>query len=388
MRRRFLVTWVAMLGSTAVAAGFLAAACSPEERSFTSSGSSAGSGGGDSSAATTSGGTGGGGGSGTGGEAGGGGGSPDASTPPPSPPEVVAAGLDEPYSIAVDDQSVFILSAATLLRCPVAGCPAPVLLAEGLAPPAGAFSPPYLVSVDLNFVHWLASRRGSTARSYFRCPAAGCVGDTPREVWEPLNGTPTQIQVGDDGVVRISEKFDVYECDGSTCTRIPCVHADSIRSFVMDGTTVYWSHTTDPGGVYFCNASDSTGAIQLHAEPGAAMAIQGDIHYVMSVAKGSIFSCKKAGCGGSPAAFVEGEQALTSMAVGPTGVYWTAAGDETRTGGAVKMCPLDGCGAGPRVIASGQARPTSIRLRNGFVYWANRGVAGPPMSGEIVRAGL
>ncbi|WP_437638630.1 hypothetical protein [Sorangium sp. So ce854] len=118
------------------------------------------------------------------------------------------------------------------------------------------------------------------------------------------------------------------------------------------------------------------------------MAIQGDVHYLMSEEKGAIYACDKSGCGGSPDIFVEGERSLTSMAVASTGVYWTAGGTDTIADGAVKMCSLNGCGAGPRIIASGQARPTSIRLRNGFVYWTNRGLVGSARSGEVARAAL
>ncbi|WP_437914725.1 hypothetical protein WME73_03505 [Sorangium sp. So ce302] len=406
MRQRLFAISLVMLGAAALPAGFLAVACSPAERSFGDSGgggtggaSPTGSGG---ASPTGSGGaspTGSGGaspaGSGTGGgvsagEGGGGGtGAAGGGDTQPLPPEVVATGLDDPYSIAVDDQSVFILSTSTLLRCPLAGCPAPVVLAEGLGPPSGAaIASPYLIAVDPNFVHWLSSPNDGGSRRYYRCPAAGCFGKSPVEVLESIVGNLNQIEVSDDGVARISDKFDVLECDNGQCQRIRCVSADGIRSFVMDGTTVYWAHATDPGGVYFCDPGNADGAIQLHAEHGVVMAIHDGIHYVMNAVKNTIFACKKTGCGGSPTTFVEGEPSLTSMAVGPTGVYWTALGMGMSADGVVKMCPLDGCGGGPRVIASNQARPTSVRLRNGFVYWSNRGLPGSPMSGEIVRAGL
>ncbi|WP_437279666.1 hypothetical protein WME90_03650 [Sorangium sp. So ce375] len=394
MRQRLFTISLVILGAAVLPAGFLAVACSPAERSFGDGNGGGGTGGAvasttGSGSASTTGSGGAGGGSVSAGEGGGGGtGAAGGADLPPLPPEVVATGLDDPYAIAVDDQSVFILSTSTLLRCPLAGCPDPVVLAEGLGPPSAAVFSPYLVAVDPNFVHWLNTPKAGGARRYYRCPAAGCVFQSPVEVWESITGNLNQIQVSDDGVARISDKFDVLECDNGQCQRIPCVHADGIRSFVMDGTTVYWAHSTDPGGVYFCDPGNADGAIQLHAEHGVVMAIHDGIHYVMNAAKNTIFACKKTGCGGSPTTFVEGEPSLTSMAVGPTGVYWTALGADMGADGVVKMCPLDGCGGGPRVIASNQARPTSIRLRNGFVYWSNRGLPGSPNSGEIVRAGL
>ncbi|WP_159398032.1 hypothetical protein [Sorangium cellulosum] len=156
----------------------------------------------------------------------------------------------------------------------------------------------------------------------------------------------------------------------------------------MDGPAIYWSQTSESGGVYFCTPGDPTGDTKMHAEPGSMTATWGDMHYLMSESKDSIFECEKTARGGSPATFISGELGLTSMAVGCTGVYWTVGGTGTSADGAVKMCPLDGCGAGPRIIASGQARPTSITLRNGLVYWTNRGLEGSAASSEVLRARL
>jgi hypothetical protein len=315
-------------------------------------------------------------------DASGGAGGSDASAPP-LPPEAIYTGIDDPYSIAVDDQSIFALTAADLRRFSLKNTmDAPVVIAEGLAPPATP--PAYAIAVDANYVHWFASSLGQTARYYFSCPAAGCFGQVAQPIYDAPLENPTQLKEDEAGTVRISQKFDVLECKGATCSSIGCVSADSIRSFVMDGSTVYWAHTTDPGGVYFC--TPGVPAVQLHAEAGAAMAIVGDTHYVMSALKGTIFACKKAGCGGAPTAFAEAQDGLTSMAADEKGVYWTTGG-VVKGDGSVKTCPLSGCEGEPFVIASGQDGPTSITLRGDMIYWANRGAPGVPNTGSLMRAG-
>ncbi|WP_437963776.1 hypothetical protein WMF04_29100 [Sorangium sp. So ce260] len=388
-----------MAGFTILPAGLLTGACSPPSRRFNQGGDSAPSGGGDGGVAPGVGGAGGGvapgvGGAGGGvapgvGGAGGSGGSAgqgasDAGDPPdmpPSPPEVISAGLSDPYSIAVDDRNVFILSRTALLRCPVGGCPEPMILANDLPPEVRDRSEPYLIAVDSLFVHWAG------LDGYYRCPAGGCPERVSQLVSNRSPDPVRQIDVTEDGVVRFVDRWGVVECVDTACSSL-CASGDSLRSFVIDDTLVYFAESTNPAGVYFCKPGQGQPWPQLHGERVAVMAIHGELHYAMTSSTGSILTCHKEGCGGSPDIFVEGEQGLTSMAVGSTGVYWTSSGTGTSADGAVKMCPLTGCGAGPRIIASAQARPTSVRLRNGFVYWANRGLEESEGSGEIMRAGL
>ncbi|WP_437936610.1 hypothetical protein [Sorangium sp. So ce341] len=396
MRRGSLAMTFVMIGFTTLSIGLLTGACSPPERSFHSGGGSTSSGGGAASGtggidgAGGSGGIDGAGGSGgsggidgAGGDAGhgasdAGGGPPDV---PPRPPEVIAEGLSDPHSIAVDDRNVFILSPPVLLRCPVAGCPEPVVLAKELPPDAQNRDQPYLIAVDSLFVHWAGTD------GYYRCPAGGCPERLPQLVVDRKPDPVRQLDVTDDGVVHFVDRWEVVECVDAACSSL-CASGDSLRSFVMDGTKVYFAEGTSPWGVYFCTPGQNHSWPQLHGEVVAVMTIHDDVHYGMSASTGSILTCHKDGCGGSPDIFVGGEQGLTSMAVGSTGVYWTSNGTGTSADGAVKMCPLTGCGDGPRIIASGQARPTSVRLRNGFVYWANRGLDGRESSGQVMRAGL
>jgi hypothetical protein len=70
-----------------------------------------------------------------------------------------------------------------------------------------------------------------------------------------------------------------------------------------------------------------------------------------------------------------------SLAVGPTGVYWTNRGKglgpavvATASTGSVMRCAIGGC-AGPTVLATGQDNPIAIALDPANVYWTNFGSA-------------
>jgi len=291
------------------------------------------------------------------------------------PPTPIATGQDAPYALAVTSQSVAFLTATELRRCPIGACPAPTVVAEDVAP--SGLARPYPLAADENDVHWFSVRVGQSGARYFKCPLAGCFGKVPQPGLTDTGATlenPSQLAIGSDGKVRISQKFDVTTCENGVCTGTSCVSADGIRSFFWDATasTIYWTHTTDPGGLYRCTPGAGR-PTQLHANAGSVLAVQGDQVFVMNATLRNIVSCAKAGCGGSPPVFVDNEPDMTSMVVTANAVYWTG-GSDAAADGYVKSCPLTGCAGGKRILASSQARPTSLRARDGKIFWVNRGI--------------
>ena len=306
----------------------------------------------------------------------------DAAEQPPEPAHPVATGIANPASIAVTSNSIAILTATRVLRCPLADCTAPVEIATDVT----ATTAPYAIDADDNDVHWFSQVSVSSARYYYKCPLAGCYGKVPQRRYSDGFSleSPTSLSIGPDGIVRISQKFDVPACGPSGCTASGCVSADGIKSAVFDGTTLFWSHTTDPGGLYKCTPGVGGSDIQLHATAGAVIAAHATNIYTMTATGISV--CAKAGCGGQPTPIVSSEAGISSMVVAPSGVYWSTSGSANAADGAIKMSPLTGCSGSIRLISTGQAQPTSLRYRDGILYWANRGVAGG-LGGAIMRAG-
>lgn len=305
---------------------------------------------------------------------------------PPEPPRVIAAKQPAPYALAVTDQSLVYLTATEVRRCPLDSCPMPFVVAEDVVQPS-ALPRPYSIDADATEVHWFSQRLGSSGAFYFRCPLTECFGKTPAPRYPgdgPLEN-PSQLSLGADGVARIAEKFTVRECGATTCTAIPGVSGDSLRSFayVPATRTVFWAHTTDPGGLY--RSVDGDAGMQLHGKPGPVTAVHGGKVYVLSTIANAITTCAETGCGGEPLVFVENEPGVTSMAVGPTGVYWTG-GSADAADGYVKTCALSGCEGTKRIIAQNLARPTSVRLRGAHVYWVTQGLGAD--DGTVMRAGL
>lgn len=301
------------------------------------------------------------------------------------PPTAIATLQDGPYALAVTSQSVAFLTATELRRCPIGACPAPTVLAEDVIPTGLARA--YPLDANENDVHWFSGRTGQSGTRYYKCPLAGCFGKVAQPALTDATSTlenPSQLTIGSDGKVRISQKFDVTTCESGVCTPIACVSADSVRSFFWDApaNTVFWTHTTDPGGLYRCTPGGAR-PTQLHANAGNVMSVEGDRVFVMNAILKNIVSCPKAGCGGAPPVFVENEPDMTSMVTTATAVYWTG-GSDTAADGYVKSCPLTGCTGGKRIIASTQGRPTSIRARDGKIFWVNRGIGAN--SGSVMYA--
>lgn len=306
----------------------------------------------------------------------------DVAKPPAEMPNAVATGVANPLSIAVTSNSIAILTATSVLRCPLKNCTVPAEIAVETV----GTGVPYAIDADENDVHWFSQELSSSSRYYYKCPLAGCYEKVPTRRYADAFSleSPTSLAIGADGLVRISQKFDVTACGNAACSQSGCVSADAIKAFAFDGTTLFWSHTTDPGGLYKCTPGVTGSNVQLHATAGTVVTAYGDQIYTMTTT--GITTCAKAGCGGQPTPFVTSEAGLSSMVVTPDGVFWSSSGSTTAADGAIKTCPLSGCSGSIRIVATGQAQPTSLRYREGTLYWANRGTTSG-VGGAIMRAG-
>ena len=255
-----------------------------------------------------------------------------------------------------------------------------------------ATSPVYIqgVAISSTDVYWTDTMSGAMQ-------PAGTIMMVPID-----GGTPTTLVSGQDYPVElVADNTRIYwPAGGSILSKVLGVGGaittiasgqNSPATIAVDSNNAYWSDYLGPdggaGGTVMQASLLGGPAVTLatgQIEPWGIGVSSTDVYW--SNYGGSIVTRVPIG-GGSPVTVVSGgppdgaSVGAGGLVVGPTSVYWTAAGPSA-TEGAVMSVPLGG--GTPTTLASGQDRPGDITVDPMNVYWANYGggqIMTMPLSG-------
>jgi hypothetical protein len=242
-------------------------------------------------------------------------------------PTVVIGHQHRALAIALDDTRVYWstetahpeiddpVEGGTVRSCAKENCAATLIT---YATSQNAFK----IVVNKSRVYW-----SDTADQIFACPIEGCAGSPIR-----IPGDQSSFVVDDSHIYLMSNfsgELQRVSLEDRTTTKL-AEHLNSSEAaqggtLVVDSSYVYWI-------------------------------VPGPLGKVMRVRKDGSESAE---------AVITGLHQPNSLAVGPTGIFWT----EHSTFGAVMSCPLNGCVGDPVVIASEQSYPYGLASGGDRIYW-------------------
>ena len=306
-------------------------------------------------------------------------------------PQTIASNVATPVSLSVSGSSVFWLVDQEVQRCPVTGCSGfPGDVGDGVHVPQNWQASPWFITADSQNVYWVGYTSDPSQNQIFRCPVAGCGGNSP-----------PAIATGDNySLTLVGNTANLYwlNSNNALITRVRKSDSNSVSlpgtsnllgmfDLATDDKHLLVTNPTAPvngGGVWVCDATTdcSSTSFTLLLDTATNVATNGALAFVSQQATGNIVSCDVAnGCSGSGTPITPGETGVVAMTADANAVYWAIKG--TGSNGTIRACTLPSCAGGPRTLASGQALPRSIVNDANFVYWANQGAT--TNSGSIMR---
>ena len=335
----------------------------------------------------------------------------DAPTPTVTGGAVLASGQASPAAIAVRGGYVYWMNLGTnatisakapmgwiggeVLKCDVAGCPVPIVLASDEYQISNQMTPTAF-AVDDESVYWSDdSRSGIVA-----CGAAGCGGQPAL-----LGGWRAQgLAVFQGNFYWTDFTAHIYLCSLAGCgssepTLWSAGNAPAAVAVAVDSSGVYWTAQA-PDTLFTCPLGGCGGSPTVLTTgsnvvaDSRQLALDADNVYFTdgNPEIGMILACPKSGCGANPTVLVSGLDAPVAIATDGINVYWTetgpnyAAGAPVRGVGLVRKCAVGGCGNAPTTIGTGFDDPGGIALDDTSVYWTEAGADAKAATGRIWKA--
>jgi hypothetical protein len=340
-----------------------------------------------------------------------------------SPTDAAAADASSSIDASATDSAPADATAFTTYL-PCTSCDASVVLAE-----AGAR---YLAADETN-VYWSANGQQNFSAVISKCPIGACVPDvlfTGYAARIALNGTSLYAWTqsiayacttdGCDGGTILSAmlndgvfgfaaagasvfwseqlSFDWDHAKLRTCAPSSCdagatfaANQPAPRDVVADDASVFWINLGEPvdggidwidygdGGIFSCAMGACDGGVELAAHQTNAHSLVANSSSVLWISNGSIFRCKKTGCGGKPEVLATFAGTVASLAVDDVAAYFVIADPPNAGPWRVIEMLLDGS-APPSAITSDEEYYyfSNIALNSTNVFWI-------AMSGDILR---
>jgi hypothetical protein len=262
-------------------------------------------------------------------------------------PTVLAAGTWSGASkLGVDSANVYWILSASVLACPLSGCPGDAqVLWSGTGPL-------YDIAVDSTGVYF--SSQGG--REVIYCPGDGCDGGGA--IWEPSDGGAVRLP----GAIAL-DATNVYFVDNFEDQVVACDKAD-------------------------CEDSLRVVAISTDGAGLGQLAVDDANVYVTDLEQGRVLWAPKNGAQQPLSVLVNDLTLPIGIATDGTSVYYTQTGETDAGkggGGSVAGCAVQGCGDRGTALAGFVNEPLGVAVDSTQVYWTDFGPGTDPEQSDAGR---